>query len=143
MSKLQIVYYESGKPLNAKRGTIAVKKDTFDQFVFDFPSNLDVEKGVNYDFYFEVFDNDAIHHFKSSRSSVFTNRVLSDEEKQNQAFQEQNNDINSLQKTLSKQDKQFSEIEKLQKTSKEKSSLDFKDRQKVMISSNSKNSKMI
>jgi hypothetical protein len=131
LSKLQIVYYESGKPLNAKRGTIAVKKDTFDQFVFDFPSNLDLVKGVTYDFYFEVFDNDAIHHFKSTRSSVFTNRVLSDEEKQNQAFQEQNNDINSLQKTLSKQDKQFSEMEKLQKASKEKASLDFKDRQKV------------
>lgn len=131
LSKLQIVYYESGKPMNAKRGTIAVKKDVFDQFVFDFPSNLDLEKGLNYDFYFEVFDNDAIHHFKSSRSSVFTNRVLSDEEKQNNAFQEQKNDINSLQRTLSKQDKQFSEMEKLQNTSKEKSSLDFKDRQKV------------
>jgi hypothetical protein len=131
LSKLQIVYYESGKPAIAKRGTIAVKKGIFDQFVFDFPSNLDLEKGITYDFYFEVFDNDAIHHFKSTRSSVFTNRVLSDEEKQNQAFQEQNNDINSLQKTLSKQDKQFSEMEKLQKASKEKVSLDFKDRQKV------------
>ena len=58
LSKLQIVYYESGKPLNAKRGTLAVKHDTFDQIVFNFPSNLDVEKGVTYDFYFEIFDND-------------------------------------------------------------------------------------
>jgi hypothetical protein len=132
LSKLQIVYYESGKTHAAKRGTILVKKDVFDQFVFDFPSNLDLVNGVTYDFYFEVFDNDAIHHFKSTRSSVFSNRVLSDEEKQNQAFQEQNNEINRLQKTLSKQDKQFSEMEKLQKAGKEKSSLDFKDRQKVI-----------
>lgn len=131
LSRLQIVYYESGKPLSAKRGIIAIKHDTFDQIVFNFPSNLDVEKGVNYEFYFEVFDNDAIHHFKSSRSSVYSNRILSDEEKQNNALQEQNNAINSLQKTLSKQDKQFSAIDKLQKTGKEKNSLDFKDRQKV------------
>ena len=131
LSRLQIVYYESGKPLSAKRGTIAVKHDTFDQIVFNFPSNLDVEKGVNYEFYFEVFDNDAIHHFKSSRSSVYSNRILSDEEKQNNSLQQQNNAINSLQKTLSKQDKQFAAIDKLQKTGKEKNSLDFKDRQKI------------
>ncbi|KFC58197.1 hypothetical protein FEM08_30280 [Flavobacterium gilvum] len=131
LSKLQIVYYESGKPTNAKRGTILVKHETFDQFVFNFPGNLDLEKGVNYDFYFEVFDNDAIHHFKSSRSTVFSSRILSDVEKQNNAFQEQNNAINGLQKTLFKQDKQFSEIEKIQQTNKEKEGLDFNERQKV------------
>ncbi|MGQ7945903.1 hypothetical protein [Flavobacterium sp. WC2509] len=131
LSKLQIVYYEAGKVDTAKRGTIAIKQDTFDQFVFNFPSNLDVMKGANYEFYFEVFDNDAIHHFKSSRSSVFSNHILSDEEKQNASLQEQNNAINSMQKTLSKQDKQFSEMDKLQKMGKEKNSLDFKDRQKI------------
>jgi len=131
LSKLQIVYYESGKPASAKRGTITVKHATFDQIVFNFPSNLEVEKGINYDFYFEVFDNDAIHHFKSSRSIIFSNRILSDEEKQSKALQEQNSAINSLQKTLSKQDKQFSEMEKLQQTNKEKESLDFNDRQKI------------
>ena len=131
LSKLQIVYYEAGKLETAKRGTIAIKQDTFDQFVFNFPSNLDVVKGVNYEFYFEVFDNDAIHHFKSSRSSVFSDRILSDEEKQNALLQEQNNAINSMQKTLSKQDKQFSEMDKLQKTGKEKNNLDFNDRQKI------------
>jgi len=131
LSKLQIVYYESGKEANAKRGTIAIKQATFDQFVFNFPGNLDVEKGANYEFYFEVFDNDALHNFKSSRSSVFSNRILSDEEKQIMTIQEQNNAINSLQKTLSKQDKQFSEMDKLQQTNKEKNSLDFKDRQKI------------
>jgi hypothetical protein len=131
LSKLQIVYYESGNLASAKRGTITIKQDTFDQFVFNFPSNLDVVKGLNYEFYFEVFDNDAIHNFKSSRSSVFSNRILSDEEKQNQSLQEQNSAINSLEKTLSKQDKQFAEIDIIQKTSKEKNALDFKDRQKI------------
>jgi hypothetical protein len=131
LSKLQIVYYESGKPVNAKRGTIAIKQATFDQFVFEFPSNLDLVKGTNYDFYFDVFDNDAIHHFKSSRSSVFSNRILSDEEKQNSLLKEQNSTINSLQKTLSKQDKQFSDLDKLQQMNKEKNDLNFKDRQKI------------
>jgi hypothetical protein len=131
LSRLQIVYYESGKLATAKRGTIVIKHVTFDQFVFNFPSNLDVDKGINYDFYFEVFDNDAVHHFKSTRSTVFSDRILSDEEKQNALFQEQNNAINSLQKSVEKQDKQFSEMEKFQQTNKEKDALDFKDRQKI------------
>ena len=131
LSKLQIVYYEREKPQTSKRGTIAIKKSAFDQFVFSFPSNLPVEQGVSYDYYFEVFDNDAIHNFKSTKSSVFSNRVSTDEEKEDQILQQQNDNINSLEKSLKNQDKQISEMEKLQKSGKEKENLDLKDQQKV------------
>ena len=131
LSKLQIVYYERNKPQTAKRGTIAIKKAAVDQFVFSFPSNLPVEQGVAYDYYFEVFDNDAIHHFKSSKSSVFSNRVSTDEEKDDEILQQQNDNISGLSKTLKNQNKQITEIEKLQKTGKEKDNLEFKDQQQV------------
>ncbi|RTZ09175.1 hypothetical protein [Flavobacterium sp. GSP6] len=131
LSRLQIVYYEIEKPQTAKRGTIAIKKSSFDQFVFSFPSNLPVEQGVSYEYYFEVFDNDAIHNFKSTKSSVFSNRVSTDEEKEDQILQQQNDNINSLEKSLKNQDKQMADIEKFQKTGKEKENLDFKDQQKV------------
>ena len=131
LNRLQVIYYVKDKPQAAKRGTIAVKKDIYDQFVFAFPSNLPVAQGVSYEYYFEVFDNDALHNFKSSKSSVFYNRVATDEEKEDQILQEQNNTINSLEKSLKNQDKQISEIEKLQKNGKEKESLEFKDQQKV------------
>ena len=131
LNRLQVIYYVKDKPQTAKRGTIAVKKDIYDQFVFAFPSNLPVAQGVSYEYYFEVFDNDALHNFKSSKSSVFYNRVATDEEKEDQILQEQNNTINSLEKSLKNQDKQISEIEKLQKNGKEKESLEFKDQQKV------------
>lgn len=131
LSKLNVVYYEKDKPQTVKRGIIIVKKEVFDQFVFSFPSNLPVEQGVSYEYYFEVFDNDAIHHFKSTKSSVFSNRVVTDEEKEDRILQQQNDNINSLQKSLKNQDKQISELEKLQKTGKEKDNLEFKDQQKV------------
>ena len=131
LSKLQIVYYEKDKPQSQKIAAIAVKKDIYDQFVFAFPSNLPVEQGIAYEYYFEVFDNDAIHNFKSSKSAVFYNRIATDQEKEEQILQEQNNNINSLEKSLKNQDKQISEIEKLQKNGKEKESLEFKDQQKV------------
>jgi len=131
LSKLQIVYYEKDKPQSQKRVAISVKKDIYDQFVFAFSSNLPVVQGVSYEYYFEVFDNDAIHNYKSSKSAVFYNRIATDQEKEEQILQEQNKNINSLEKSLKNQDKQISEIEKLQKNGKEKESLEFKDQQKV------------
>lgn len=131
LSKLQIVYYPKGKPNVAKRGTIAVKRDVFDQFVFAFPSNLPVEEGVNYEYYFEIFDNDAIHNFKSTKSSVFSSRIETESEKQDEMLQQQNDNINSLSKSLKAQDKQLSEMDKLQKMGKEKDELEYKEQQKI------------
>ena len=130
-SKLHVVYYERNKPQSAKRGTLAVKNNSFDQFVFSFPSNLPVEQGLSYDYYFEVFDNDAVHNFKSSKSMIFSNRVATDVEKADEVLQEQNESVNGLEKSVKNQDKQISEMEKLQKTGKEKERLDFKDQQKI------------
>jgi hypothetical protein len=131
LSKLQIVYYERNKPNTAKRGTIAVKNNVFDQFVFSFPSNLPVEQGVSYEYYFEVFDNDAPHNFKSAKSSVFSDRVATNDELHELDLEQQNSNINALSKSLKSQDKQISELDKLQKVGKEKNNLEFKDQQKV------------
>ncbi|MBP4139496.1 DUF4175 family protein [Flavobacterium geliluteum] len=131
LSKLQIVYYERNKPNTAKRGTIPVKQGVFDQFVFSFPSNLAVEEGVSYDYYFEVFDNDAPHHFKSTKSSVFSDRVATTEEVHDLELQQQNQNINSLEKSLKNQTKQLSDMDKIQNTGKEKNNLEFKDQQLI------------
>ena len=117
LSKLQIVYYPKDKPNVAKKATIAVKKDVYDQFVFSFPSNLPVEEGVSYEYYFEIFDNDALHNYKSTKSSVFSNRISTETEKQDEMMQQQNENINSMAKSLKAQDKQLSELDKLQKIS--------------------------
>jgi hypothetical protein len=131
LTKLQVVYYPKNKPESVKRGAITVKANLYDQFIFSFPSSLPVEQGVSYEYYFEVFDNDALHDFKSSKSSVFSNRITTDEEKEDQDLQQQNNNINSLEKSLKNQDKQISEMDKLQKAGKQKDNLEFKDQQKI------------
>ncbi|MFA9192442.1 DUF4175 family protein [Flavobacterium sp. FZUC8N2.13] len=132
LRQLQVVYYESNKPATAKRGTIAIKPGVFDQFVFSFPANLPVVEGVTYDYYFEVFDNDFIHHFKSSKSSVFSNRIVTAQEKEDLVLKQQSDNIQGLQKSLKSQDKQFSQLEKIQKSGKEKENFEFKDQQKVL-----------
>ncbi|MFT7334519.1 MAG: hypothetical protein ACI9M1_000402 [Porticoccaceae bacterium] len=129
--KLQVVYYPKNKPQSTKRAAIGIKPSTFQQFVFAFPGSLPVEQGISYEYYFEVFDNDAIHKNKSTRSSVFSDRIATNEEKQDEVLQQQNENINSLQKSIKKQDKQIAEIEKLQNASKEKNQFGFKEQQNV------------
>jgi len=131
LSKLQVVYYPKNRPESVKRGTIMVKADLYDQFIFSFPSSLPVQQGVSYEYYFEVFDNDVLHNFKSSKSSVFSNRIATDEEREDQDLHQQNDNINSLEKSLKNQDKQISEMDRLQKSGKQKDNLEFKDQQKI------------
>lgn len=131
LSKLQIVYYPKDKPTNAKRGTIAIKSAAFDQFIFSFPSNLPVQSGIVYEYYFEVFDNDALHQFKRTKSSVFSSRLATTEEKEEQSLQQQNENTNRLEKSLKSQEKQLSELDKLKKLGKEKNEFEFKEQQQV------------
>ncbi|WP_198554695.1 hypothetical protein [Flavobacterium sp. ALD4] len=131
LSKLQIVYYPKNKPMLVKRGDIPIKTAVYGQFWYSFPDRLPVEQGVSYEYYFEVFDNDARNGFKSSKTSVFFNRIVTDEEKKDELLQQQNDNINSLEKSLENQDKQLSEIDKLQKTGKEKEQFEFKEQQNV------------
>ncbi len=131
ISKLQIAYYPKDMPTRIKRANLPVAKGVYDQFVFAFPSALPVEQGVVYNYYFEVFDNDAPHNFKSTKSTVFSDRLFTDDEKQEQILNEQNNNINGLQKSLKRQDSQISELNKLQKITKEKDFLEFNDQRKI------------
>ncbi|ESU30041.1 hypothetical protein FLJC2902T_05320 [Flavobacterium limnosediminis JC2902] len=131
LSKLQVVFYPKDNPKQLRRGNLSVKQNSFDQFVYSFPSGLTLQQGVDYDYYFEIFDNDALHNYKSTKSSVFSHRELTENEKQEEKLQEQNSNINSLEKSIKNQDKQLSELDKLQKMGKEKANLDFKDQKKV------------
>ena len=131
LSKLKIIYYPKGQLKDAKSSIIPISNGVVDQFILSFPGNLPVIKGVSYDYYFQVFDNDALHGFKSSKSEVFSEKVLSDDQQEDLLFQQQNENISALSKSLKSQDKQMSDLEKLKKSSKEKDNLDFNDQQKV------------
>lgn len=130
-SKLHVVYYPLGKPNNAQRGTIVVSNGVYDQFVFDFPSNLNVEPGVTYQYYFEIFDNDAIHNFKGTKSTFFSNKISTPDEIENSRLQEQQNSINSLSKTLSQQQKQFADLDKFNALTKKKKEFEFKEQEQI------------
>lgn len=131
LSKLQVVFYPKGNPNAVRKANLAINKQGVDQFIYSFPNGLSIEEGLNYEYYFEVFDNDVVNHYKSTKSSVFLHYELTEEQKEDKQLQEQNENINSLEKSLQNQEKQISELDKLQKMNKEKSTLDFKDQKKV------------
>ena len=131
LSKLYVVYYPKGNASQTKKGVLPIKNVTVDQFIYSFPNGLSLEKGLEYEYYFEVFDNDAVNGLKSSKSSVYLHYELTNSQKEDKQLKEQQENINSLEKSLKNQDKQFSEMDKLEKLNKEKSQLDFKDQKKI------------
>lgn len=131
LAKLQVVYYDVNNRENLKRANLPVKSELVDRFVYTFPTGLHLEEGKKYDYYFEVFDNDQVNGSKSSKSSIFSHYELTQTEKEDKTLKEQKDNINALEKSLQNQDKQLSELDKLQKLNKEKANLDFKDQKKI------------
>ena len=131
LTKLQVVYYDKNKPTLFKRYNLPIKKDAVDRFVYSFPNGIVLDTGVYYEYYFEVFDNDQINRFKSTKSTVFKHYEMTKDELDDSLLNEQNDNINSLEKSLQNQEKQINELDKLQKINKEKTNLDFKDQKKV------------
>ena len=130
LSKLQMVYYPSGQEDNKSIEPITVSKSNFDEFVSAFPNQLNLEEGVDYELYFQVFDNDVLHNYKSVKSSVFSYRKLTKEEEEQKQLQEQNETIEDMNSSFEKLQQQDKDLEEFSKTQKEKEQLSFNDKKK-------------
>lgn len=130
-SKLQLVYYPSENEKNKQVENVPVSKSNIDEFIAAFPNNLKVEAGVFYNLYFQVFDNDVVNRFKSTKSKVFTYRKRTKEEEEQKQLKEQKDNIQDLNKSLENLDKQDKKLEEVRKTQKEKAKLNFNDKKKL------------
>lgn len=130
LSKLELVYYQEGTDQKLKK-QIPLRKGNVDQFVYAFPDALELEEGKTYEYYFEVFDNDRLHSFKSTRSSVFSFAKLTQSELEKEQLNKQKESIKNLDKTLEKIERQEKELQELSKTQKEKEQLNYNDQKKL------------
>ncbi len=130
LSKLQLVYYPSNDEGNKSFEQIPVSKSNFDEFISSFPNHLMLSEGVNYELYFQVFDNDVIHNYKSVKSAVFSYRKLTKDEEDQKQLQEQSKTIKDISNTFEKLKEQDKQLEELSKTQKEKKELNFNDKKK-------------
>ncbi|TYC15623.1 hypothetical protein ES677_04585 [Bizionia gelidisalsuginis] len=130
LSKLRLVYYKAEKNSKKEIKVIPMARSNYAEFISAFPSDLDIEDGVAYELYFEVFDNDGANAPKSTKSTVFTYRKRTQIEEEEKQLKEQNETIKALDKVLDNFDKQQKELEQLSKTQKEKSERNFNDKKK-------------
>ncbi len=131
LTKLRLVYYPQGEEKDPKYEELGVNQTNFDQFTFIFPGNLPLEDGVSYEYYFEIFDNDAIHNFKSSKSGIYSFRKLTSDELENEQLQNQQKAIQGLDKSLEEMKDGKQILEEISRTQKEKNDLNFNDRKKL------------
>ncbi|QQX77620.1 MULTISPECIES: DUF4175 family protein [Aequorivita] len=131
LTKLRLVYFPEGDENQAKIQALPLNKTNFDQFTYVFPGNLSLTEGISYEYYFEVFDNDALHNYKSSKSGIYSYRKLTKDELEDEQLQNQQNAIKGLDKSLEEFKDQKQALEELSRTQKEKNELNYNDKKKL------------
>jgi hypothetical protein len=129
--KVQLVVYPSEEVLKTKSYDLGSNLGTFDQFLYTFPGNLPLKAGNSYEYYFEVFDNDAVNNYKSSKSEVFTYRKLSNDELEDQLLSKQKESVSNLEEALEDQAKQQEKLDELSKDQLQKKDRSFNDKRKL------------
>lgn len=129
--KLELVYYDKNNISESKNTLININKNNIQTFFFEFPNKLDLKEGVNYEMYFQVFDNDIINGSKKTVSRKFSYRQKTSNEIENELLQEQRNYIQNLENSLSKQEKSKKELEKIQFNLQNKKNINWNDQKKI------------
>jgi hypothetical protein len=131
LRKLQMTYYDEVNQNKTQSIDIKITKENIQTFFYQFPDGLSLQKGVNYELYFQVYDNDAVNGNKSAKSNVFKYRQKSEEEVEEELLQEQKETINNLENSLQKQKKQQDELEMIQQDLQNKKEVNWNDKKKV------------
>jgi hypothetical protein len=97
---------------------------------FDF-GNLNSLKGTSLSYYFELWDNDAVKGYKSVKSKVFTQRILTDEEKLEQKDQRDQQIQLGVEQSAQQAQKLQNELKKLQDKIRGKKKLNWEDKKEM------------
>ncbi|MCF8713615.1 hypothetical protein JM658_02150 [Joostella atrarenae] len=130
LQKLTVAYYPRGTD-SINKVEIPIKKGSYDRFAYIFPENLPLKEGIDYEFYFEVSDNDAIHGGKKSKSNVYGYRKLTKSALKDEQLKQQQENIKEMEKSLGTIEEQEKQLEKISETNKQKSQLNFNDQKKI------------
>ena len=131
LAKLQLVYYDVQNPESKRIAPLDLGSQNIQTFFYEFPNGLNLKEGVVYELFFQVFDNDAIHGKKSTKSKVFSYKQKTEEEIEQELLNEQRNTINSLENSIQKQKKQQEQLESIQQELQKKKNLNWNDKKKV------------
>lgn len=131
ISSLSLICYPDANKNAQQRLDLGRPNKNYEQFYYTFPSGLSLKEGQLYSFYFEVKDNDQLHGGKTSKSQVFSMRILDSSQLQHKALAVRQNIIDKMDHTLDKFKRQDAALKEMGKEQKEKSQLGFNDKNKV------------
>lgn len=130
LRNLQLVYKKANNQ-KLHYQSIPISKSNIQQFTFEFPGTLQLEKGITYEYYFQVSDNDGLHNFKTSKSQVFNYQKLTDAELEDKLVKVQKETISNLSKSLENLTDQKQDLKNLNQLQKEKKELNWNDNNKI------------
>jgi hypothetical protein len=131
VKKLQLVYYNKNTPNELKSHLIQTPNTTFTDFYYVFPDGLEIDSGIDYEFYFEVFDNDEIHGSKKSTSKKFSYYIKTENEVKEVLLEEQNETMKQISKSLERSEKENLELQKFKKDLHQKAEINWNDSKKL------------
>ena len=131
IQKLQLVYYDKANSENKQSLDFTISKENIQSFYYQFPEGLNLQTGVNYELFFQVFDNDGFNGSKKTKSETFQYRQKTATELEEELLSEQKNTINNLEKNISENQNQQKEFEKIQQEIQRKKKGSWSDQKKV------------
>ena len=129
--KLQLVYYDENQPEQQQTFNLPISKSAIQTFFYQFPDGLNLKKGIDYELFFQVFDNDAVNGSKKAISKKFNYRKKTDDEIDQELLNEQKNHINNLENSLQKQQKSKQELERIKENLQSKKNVNWNDKKKI------------
>lgn len=131
LSKLEVVYYNEENPNQIEKQQIEILSTGNQTFYFLFPGELALQKGINYELFFQVYDNDGVNGRKKSKSKKFNFRNKSDVEEEEEAVLQQRNQIKSIEQTLQKRLDQKRDLEEIKQNLQNKKTINWNDKKKI------------
>lgn len=131
LSSIKLVCYPDNDSKQQQIVALTNPNSNFDQFYYTFPSGLRLEDGLNYSFYFEATDNDAIHKGKTTKSRVFSMAVLDKDQLMNKQLEFQQSILDNMDRSLENLKEQKDALRDINKEQKEKNRLNFNDQNQV------------
>ena len=129
--KLEVVFYDEDNSKQKITQKITLDKNLNEAFYFNFPGNLIINKGIDYEIYFQVFDNDDVNGSKKSLSKKFSFRNKTEKEIEEESVVQQRKQIKSIENTLQKKQEEKKELEEIKQNLQNNKNVNWNDKKKI------------
>ncbi|GMN07885.1 hypothetical protein MTsPCn5_32740 [Croceitalea sp. MTPC5] len=131
LRSIDLVYYPENEEKSSRRLRLLNSKVNVEQFYYTFPSGLELEKGKEYELYFEVFDNDGLRNGKSVKSKVFRTTVLDYNQLKNKELNAQKSILKNLDKSLETFKEQQEALKKINDKQKQNEGINYNEQSQI------------